>query len=683
MYTMSTIGIRSSGTSATAQRPSYDGAACVSCDPDRASNSKDGHHIDESERVPAPTTNAQRSALQRIRSQLRSYIGSLAWVARDGWRHSRTRVLLILAANGIGLATAATSLGGVMLYAKHAASDKPVRLLGLHLHFHDGLLFLLSYGSALTLLGILSAASIYYAEWLIQRVTRAYERLCCKRVLAIISEPAYRGWEELVDEAPRPAAARLMNIASRWTALTWRDMLRGVLPALTFLFAAAVLIHTDPLLTAILVPCAVGYLAPLYRINRRVSQQQRAYRVHARKVRGGMTLGMRTVLDSAAPPLRKSQWQDCALSDPGYEALMDAYYGRMIADKRVQLLNTIFFVVCVFVLFVFFGIAALWYERPWAEMVTYLIALRFAIGSLRAVSGVFVKFSRYFPELHAYSQFLQASQRLRLNRERAAGPGARWPNSMRVMLNGELRFGPPPAPDLELAPSRVLWVISTLSSGLGGRITYYDMDAIAQRLSKIISPRVDVPWNAAYLDIGPLVPEQSLLRNALGEAPTDDDKERFVAFLQALGVWQEIQSLPEQLETTAREALLRDLSDEAQLALSATHALREPKMFIFVSAGTLARLSEPFVQALVRLNESSCFIVIESCADGPDDAALAKLRDRIAGVIVMDGRQVVGAGDLQWLRANAGGIQRLVKSRRQAQAMEDDLEDDENIELMA
>src|SRR5262245_4419253 len=107
-----------------------------------------------------------------VRRQFRGYINRLRWVALDGWRHFRLRALWIVVCNFIGVMTAASSLGGIVLYANHAERGKPLHVLGRAIHLEGNLTKIMLYGAVVALLGILSGASLYYTEWLIQRTTR-------------------------------------------------------------------------------------------------------------------------------------------------------------------------------------------------------------------------------------------------------------------------------------------------------------------------------------------------------------------------------------------------------------------------------------------------------------------------------------------------------------------------------
>src|SRR4051812_31697168 len=100
-----------------------------------------------------------------VRRQLQGYVGRLRWVAMDGWKMFRGRALLITVVNFIGMTTAASCLGGIVLYAKHAGDNKPLHLFHFKMHLDGSLTMLLAYGAGLAVLGIFSGASLYYMEW--------------------------------------------------------------------------------------------------------------------------------------------------------------------------------------------------------------------------------------------------------------------------------------------------------------------------------------------------------------------------------------------------------------------------------------------------------------------------------------------------------------------------------------
>src|SRR5262249_14117028 len=160
--------------------------------------------------------------------------------AADAFPRFWRRVGLIVLVNFLGVTTAASSLGGIVLFARHAASGQPVHFAGITIHLDNSWTMLLAYGLALGLLGIFSGVCLYSTEWLIQNTTRQYEKICVERLLAIASDPLCRGWPITVDgpqASPRASLARLLGLGSRWTAFVFRDMLRAILPVLTFLFS--------------------------------------------------------------------------------------------------------------------------------------------------------------------------------------------------------------------------------------------------------------------------------------------------------------------------------------------------------------------------------------------------------------------------------------------------------------
>ena len=69
-------------------------------------------------------------SLTTIRPQLRRYLRSIAWLARDGLSGNGWRFFLIVVSNFVGVSTAASSMGLVILYVKWAADPYPIVIWG-------------------------------------------------------------------------------------------------------------------------------------------------------------------------------------------------------------------------------------------------------------------------------------------------------------------------------------------------------------------------------------------------------------------------------------------------------------------------------------------------------------------------------------------------------------------------
>jgi len=426
---------------------------------------------------------SSRRTFPRVHRQLRVYVDRVLWVTREGLRAYWPRILGVTALNTFGvLATAAVFLG-VAAFARHLEKGgEPQSYLGIELAISTDAGALARSIAALALMGVLGALALYAAEWQIARIAAAYQRKCSLRLLAIAADPRFAGWQGLVDDAPRWAIQRL-NSAARITAFALRNVLRGILPVIVFIIAAAALIGVDPGLTAMLAPLVLVYLVPLYFINRGVARQQRAYKEAAPQAKRLLGEGLR-LIDSGEPAEAKLDWAAVAWDPPEHEQAARLFWKRRLANQRVQALNLVFFTVCLLGLFGFFGVKtqAPEGERTWAEFLVFIVALRFVFYGVRQVTARLVKLSRFLPEYRAYTEFVDEAEGIRAGNAR--GGAAALPDVLVFRCGRDGQWGS--VPRLRMQRSQSVVVLTP------HRVTHGMLEAAAVRMAGALKEPADI-----------------------------------------------------------------------------------------------------------------------------------------------------------------------------------------------
>jgi ABC-type multidrug transport system fused ATPase/permease subunit len=440
---------------------------------------------------------------RRLQGQAQRYVSALRWVARDALPRYRGRVALIALCNVLAVACAAGAVGGVMLYARHAESGQPVRLMRWTIDFSaahaaSGAMItqLIICGAIVALLGVLSAVFQYLTDNLILSTARMHQQFCAERAMMIVHDPLCRGWpllgDETTRETPQHLASRMIGSASKQTALALRDMLRILLPALTFAAAVGFLLWVDLRVTGVVLPIALVYLLPLYLINRQVTRRQKMYRAMSREARGDVGRALRGRLRGEAASAGNQEDAAAPLRTDSYRGALRAFYGRLLADRRTHMLNTSFFVACLVVLLMFFGVQAHERGRPWSDLLFYLLALRFAMTALRQVTTLLAKFSRFFPEYRAYGEFVEGAAAIRTRREAGSPAGVAVLPSILT-----LRIGREPIWEsqrvIKLSRGDWLWVLMPLAA------EHIDLETLAARLEHWVDEDVDLATSAAII----------------------------------------------------------------------------------------------------------------------------------------------------------------------------------------
>jgi ABC-type multidrug transport system fused ATPase/permease subunit len=378
-----------------------------------------------------------------------------------------------------------------MSYARAAEHGRPVRILGHGFHIGSDLRSLLVFGAIVAGLGLLSAACTYVTDRLIIALARDYQALCAGRVLAIAGDPLCRGWQASADETPRAIISRLAGSASRAMGLVLRDMLRVILPVLTVVATVGFLFYIDVPMTLLLLPFAAAYMLPLYLINRRVTRLQRQYRELSPRARSEVSRRVRHMLSTGEFEQGTAAAQREAIDGPVYRGSLAALYGRLLADRRVHLLNSAFFVTCLVALLIGFGIEARSHGRAWSDLLFYLLALRFAISSLKQTTSMGAKFSRFFPEYRAYSNFVKDSKHTRERREAALANPQPAADSLALRLGRQTMWNSARA--VNVGAGDIAWVFWPFSPG------HADLEAVAVRIERRLGDDVDFATRAVFV----------------------------------------------------------------------------------------------------------------------------------------------------------------------------------------
>ena len=409
---------------------------------------------------------------RKFHRQLREYLRSLGWVLRDGGGRFARPTFAIALVNLVGVVTGAVSLGGIVALAKHAGQPEPIRIAGMEINLADDIANLLLYATALAIIGLLSGLCLFATERMIMSVTRRYEKFNGQRILRLLNDPQYRGWTDLLQAPVGRSIGRLLGSGSRYTAYALRDMLRAILPIMTFVFAVSVLFWIDVWITLALAPVVIAYLLPLYFINLKVARIQQEYRTLGPQVRRGIMRGVRdytrAARDSRNPPLGSDLFDSDSFS-----RFSRLHYSRMLASKRVHFLNTIFAMLCLLALITYFSIANRMFDRPWSDLLAYVIALRFTVTALRSVSTIFVLFSRFLPEYRGYAMAVEGAQRMAGRRNALSGI-ATEPDALIIKLGSRGHWGS--SRRITLNAHHALLVL------VPWRASRCDMDAIAGRI---------------------------------------------------------------------------------------------------------------------------------------------------------------------------------------------------------
>lgn len=608
------------------------------------------------------------------RQLLATYFFRVGWLIADCWRYFKLRIFGVVLLNWIGVTSAASVFGGFILYVRYLESGRSLTLLGIDIQLETPSMLVLS-AIALLCLGIVSSVCLYKTDWLIAHLAIAYQKRAIYRLFQVASDPAYQGWQKLVD-GPHNQAMQVFLSTTRGTAIALRRLLSGILPALIFVFSLVLLILTSATLTALLLPFVAIYLIPLYQANHWVMQKQTDYSKLNRQIRKSISQALDYATETHMPADQKMVRAQQVLETSDYQAVGILFYARKMIGSRLQLVNTIFFVTCVIGVFAFFAIATNHGSHRWSDLLLYLFALRFAFGGLQQVTSVFGKMSRLAPIYRYYVDFMSQAERYRRQRQRSPLLNQPLPQQLVCSFSSiELAAS---AYQTDIQVGTPIWILTPEDP------TYGTLEAIAAHLEDTLIPPADLITKSAFITEASLLAttadqDTHTLRQLLGSSllPLHD-------YLDHSGLRAELDQYYNGMQQGQNpDSYKQQLSPEA-LYLLGIWPLLQSKTVAWISVPPLIGLNPEFVEALFKAcPDHYLFLVNADPAKALKRSSLKHQRHRSVGVLVFGNRGVAGCGTIHWLKTYLDDIQAYLVQQKDAAGRlyrdldnEDDIEDD-------
>ena len=595
-------------------------------------------------------------SLTTIRAQLRRYLRSVTWLARDGLSGNGWRFSLIVLSNFVGVSTAATSMGLVILYVKWAGDPYPIAIRGIQITDAPTLWSLVIVGVTALLMGVMSATGIYYAEHRAQTMARNYQQRCMSRVLELAG---HRQIGRIMIEFERTSQDPLilqdiLATGSRFAAFALVSVVQLVLPVMTLLFATAALTWINWLITLNLAWLLGFYLVPLYFINRGVAKHHRRFRSLAKVANSDTRKGLRSFLQTSGPVRNARCLRDETLFEADdFRGMQDSLYGRILATSKLGLVNSIFLILIVVILLLVFSALISADQASWTELLVYVIALRYAWVSVRQVTARLTKISQFFPEFEKLRDLVRAAERV----DRSSRPKA-LASKEAILLVSRGNADPALGDDdgqIELQRGRPILALYP---------DLIDRRAL-ERLHITVWPKAGFPGDCVFHDDPAPIANVSVITNALGETLSKDVIDDLNELLGRWGVLDELRSLPQGLNTVLTQNLIRSLSPKAGYAVMAAYCVLEKPSFIFLTLSGLAKTQTQFQQTFLASIEHAHVFILDAMAPPIFNSRFEGVREHIDHVVIVPCDDVLRCVPMSWLKQNITAVDRVLSSLRQ------------------
>ena len=342
------------------------------------------------------------------------------WVARGAVRQFGLQIARILILDLASLLGAGAALLGFTQLLRALESGSDFDFGPVEVSMGVGVPAIFGISAGLAVLGALSAFSHYAARRGSARVAGAYLHSLRSKLLRIVSEPAYRGWERLVGGADKKSIKLLAGKSAAATSLALWALLQSLLPMGIVLVAGSVLIINDPILSSLLTPLLLLYLLFLFFAYRGVADSRRRYvevnQLALSEIRD--TFG--EVAAREHPPERAVSAAAERLAAPEHLEAIELFFELRLAVQRVRLINGLFGVLCFGTVLAFIASLVNVDERAWTDFILYIVVLRFALDAVKKATGSFTMVSRRLPEIESISEFFDAADRIARDQPRGS-----------------------------------------------------------------------------------------------------------------------------------------------------------------------------------------------------------------------------------------------------------------------
>jgi len=344
-----------------------------------------------------------------MQSEALHHLRMFLWVARGAVREFGRQIARIVVLDLASLLGAAAALFGFaqLLRALESATDFRFGPIGIPLD--AGVPAILGISSSLAVLGALSALSYYVARRRSARVGGAYLHSLRSKLLRIVSEPAYRGWESLLRGVPQKSIQLLTGKSAAMTSLALWALLQSFLPIGVVLVAGPVLLITDPFLSSLLTPLLLLYLLVVFFAYRGVAGTRRRYVEVSQRVRSEIRDTFAAVIASEEPSERAISAASERLWAPEHFEAIDLFFELRLVVQRVRFINGLFGVLCFATVLAFSASLLNDAERAWADLLLYIVVLGFALDAVKKATGSLTMVSRRLPEIESIAEFLDAA----------------------------------------------------------------------------------------------------------------------------------------------------------------------------------------------------------------------------------------------------------------------------------
>jgi len=588
-----------------------------------------------------------------VPAKLRSYGRVYGWVVGDLCRSAPMGVLGVASFSLIGVATRFGAIGVVLAYVHALSKGQPADLWIVKIRATSEPADLALWSAVLLALVSCTAAFTYLGEWLGFCTAGAYMRRAAGSVLDAFESgggpqvprlPVHRESDHI-----RRLLARDMNMLLRSVLI----VLRSMVPIATFAFSAAVLFAIHAALSAVVIIFLALYAIPFFMLNKRVVQASRRREEHASGVGTGLRRMLPMLMNRRGASGQARNWADVYHERLPIEENLAALQDILLARNRVALLQDAFFGLVLVASLVIYALVLAGGEQPWALFLGYLVALRFATGSMKSMAGYLTSTNRFLPQVQRYVEFVRGSQRQHIE-------DTGYEATTAALEQLELHCD---APELEgseqsivIEPGRVAAVLSRTPLHVGALRRW------CRHLRGGAKPGDQLWWHCFYLGDVRRLPEMTVASIIAPNPETARNERAHVeAVFDQLGVFEEYRAWPDGLDTMLDASTEARLSRRMRYALALMEAVVTRRSVVVLQWSALAALPAAFQKAVVEMLRDR--VVLLAADDVPKN-----LPEPAESAVIVEDR-IIGMGGRAWYEAIRPELANRLRPELEARAV--------------
>jgi len=336
-----------------------------------------------------------------------AFLRDTAWLIRDSVGRYPWQSALVVVLHFLGQVFQIRALVWAVSYAGRLDGSKSMTFFGKEWIPSQSYTLLAIVGASVLVTLVVSSVLVYGSQVLVARLVRRYEATCTMEALRAFASSA--GLRSLQDGSSRDRGwlLGLVTKDTRYCGRALNDILRALVPALTGLGALGVMFYLD-WVTTLIVLFVMILVAPLYLlVHRRGSKSMKGIQRFASRDTIAKSEAIQR-LDSTMIPVRESVfWLRRAVDGLRNRAYMSCYEGRLRAAYESLFIGDLHLAMFIFLVLVSYGWSVLGGRAPRLNILYYVVMLRYALGSLRALGKHSTNLVMFHSCFQRYVRFMQ------------------------------------------------------------------------------------------------------------------------------------------------------------------------------------------------------------------------------------------------------------------------------------